>query len=198
MSDQNVGSAQTQETSGPIEQTNQDKVAYETYKRVLSEAKKLKDQVRAFEEERNKGQENKLKEQNEWKALADSYKTQLDEKAKNLSELNEQVVNGLKFGEFEKHLGGRLRDKDYATFIDFDRIVLNPETKRVDDESVKGVVSDFVKKHSNLVDFDNGKRLPNEASSGSNNFSAGKKIDDMNAKELEEYIKTQHKAGLLK
>jgi hypothetical protein len=198
MSDQNVGSAQTQEASGPIEQTNQDKVAYETYKRVLSEAKKLKDQVRAFEEERNKGQENKLKEQNEWKALADSYKTQLDEKAKNLSELNEQVVNGLKFGEFEKHLGGRLRDKDYATFIDFDRIVLNPETKRVDDESVKGVVSDFVKKHSNLVDFDNGKRLPNEASSGSNNFSAGKKIDDMNAKELEEYIKTQHKAGLLK
>lgn len=198
MSDQNVDSVQTQVSSGSTEQTNQDKVAYETYKRVLSEAKKLKDQVRAFEEERSKGQENKLKEQNEWKALADSYKTQLDEKAKNLSELNEQVVNGLKFGEFEKHLGGRLRDKDYATFIDFDRIVLNPETKRVDDESVKGVVSDFVKKHSNLVDFDNGKRLPNEASNGSNNFSAGKKIDDMNAKELEEYIKAQHKAGLLK
>jgi len=198
MSDQNVGSAQTQESSGSTEQTNQDKVAYETYKRVLSEAKKLKDQVRAFEEERSKGQENKLKEQNEWKALADSYKTQLDEKAKNLSELNEQVVNGLKFGEFEKHLGGRLRDKDYATFIDFDRIVLNPETKRVDDESVKGVVSDFVKKHSNLVDFDNGKRLPNEAANGSNNFSAGKKVDDMTARELEEYIKSQYKAGLLK
>lgn len=198
MSDQNVGRAPTQESSGSTEQTNQDKVAYETYKRVLSEAKKLRDQVRTFEEERNKGQENKLKEQNEWKALADSYKTQLDEKAKNLSELNEQVVNGLKFSEFEKHLGGRLRDKDYATFIDFDRIVLNPETKRVDDESVKGVVSDFVKKHSNLVDFDNGKRLPNEASIGSNSFNAGKKIDDMNAKELEDYIKAQHKAGLLK
>lgn len=198
MSDQNAGSAATQESSGSTETTNQDKVAYETYKRVLSEAKKLKDQVRAFEEERNVGKEAKLKEQNEWQKLADSYKSQLDEKSKNLTELNEQVVNGMKFQEFEKHLGGRLRDKDYATFIDFDRIVLNPETRRVDDESVKGVVSDFVKKHSGLVDFDNGKRLPNEAAKGSNNFNAGKKIEDMNAKELEEYIKTQYAAGLLK
>lgn len=198
MSDQNAGSAATQESSGSTETTNQDKVAYETYKRVLSEAKKLKDQVRAFEEERNVGKEAKLKEQNEWQKLADSYKSQLDEKSKNLTELNEQVVNGMKFQEFEKHLGGRLRDKDYATFIDFDRIVLNPETRRVDDESVKGVVSDFVKRHSNLVDFDNGKRLPNEAAKGSNNFNAGKKIEDMNAKELEEYIKTQYAAGLLK
>ena len=198
MSDQNAGSAATQENSVPTETTNQDKVAYETYKRVLSEAKKLKDQVRAFEEERNVGKEAKLKEQNEWQKLADSYKSQLDEKSKNLTELNEQVVNGMKFQEFEKHLGGRLRDKDYATFIDFDRIVLNPETKRVDDESVKGVVSDFVKRHSNLVDFDNGKRLPNEAAKGSNNFKAGKKIEDMNAKELEDYIKTQYAAGLLK
>lgn len=198
MSDQNAGSATTQENSVPTETTNQDKVAYDTYKRVLSEAKKLKDQVRAFEEERNTGKEAKLKEQNEWQKLADSYKSQLDEKSKNLTELNEQVVNGMKFQEFEKHLGGRLRDKDYATFIDFDRIVLNPETRRVDDESVKGVVSDFVKKHSNLVDFDNGKRLPNEAAKGSNNFNAGKKIEDMNAKELEEYIKTQYAAGLIK
>jgi 4-alpha-glucanotransferase len=198
MSDQNAGSATNQDNSVVPDKESQDKVAYDTYRRVLSEAKKLKDQVKAFEDEKNRSHESKLKENNEWKALAEAKAAQAETLEKNFRELNEQVVNGMKYQEFEKHLGGRLKDKDYATFIDFDRIVINPETKRVDDESVKTVVSDFVKKHSPLVDFDQGKRLPNEASRNNGGVSGGKRIEDMNARELELYIKEQAKAGLIK
>lgn len=196
MSDQNAGSATNQDTSG-VPDESKDKVAYDTYRRVLSEAKKLKDQVKAYEDEKNKSHESKLKENNEWKALAEAKSAQAETLEKNFKELNEQVVNGMKYQEFEKHLGGRLKDKDYATFIDFDRIVINPETKRVDDESVKTVVSEFVKKHSPLVEFNQGKRLPNEASK-SGGISGGKRIEDMDARELESYIKEQAKAGLIK
>jgi hypothetical protein len=197
MSNPNDGSAAPQDASGsPEKESLQDKVAYETYRRVLAEAKKYKDQNKLLEDEKNKNHESKLKENNEWKALAEAKTSQVDSLERAYKEQNEQIVNGMKYQEFEKHLGGKLKDKDYATFIDFDKIVINPETKRVDDESVKGVVSDFVKRHSHLVEFQNGKRMPNEAAS-SGSITGGKNIEGMNAKELEEYIKTQYKAGLL-
>jgi hypothetical protein len=197
MSESNAGSAAPQESSGSTEkETLQDKVAYETYRRVLAEAKKYKDQAKLLEDEKNKNHESKLKENNEWKALAEAKAAQVESLEKAYREQNEQIVNGMKYQQFEKHLGGKLKDQDYVTFIDFDKIVINPETKRVDDESVKGVVSEFVKRHAHLVEFQSGKRMPNEAAiSGS--FSGEKNIDKMNAKELEEYIKSQYKAGLL-
>jgi hypothetical protein len=196
MSTENAGSASPQDSSGIPETKDQDKVAYDTYRRVLSEAKKLKEQVKLFEEEKSKGNEQKLKDQNEWKVLADSYKSQLDEKSKTLTDLNDQVVNGMKYQEFEKHLGGRLKNKDYATFIDFEKIVINPETRRVDEESVKGEASRFAKEHSSLVEFSSG-RLPNESAKGSTSFSVGKSIESMTAKELEDFIKSQSQAGLI-
>jgi 4-alpha-glucanotransferase len=197
MSESNAGSAAPQESSGSTEkETLQDKVAYETYRRVLAEAKKYKDQAKLLEDEKNKNHESKLKENNEWKALAEAKAAQVESLEKAYREQNEQIVNGMKYQQFEKHLGGKLKDQDYVTFIDFDKIVINPETKRVDDESVKGVVSEFVKRHAHLVEFQSGKRMPNEAAiSGS--FSGEKNIDKMNAKELEEYIKSQYRAGLL-
>lgn len=198
MSTDNAGSATTQESSGSTETTNQDKVAYDTYRRVLSEAKKLKEQLRSLEEEKTKSHESKLKEQNEWKTLAESYKEQLDKTKSVLVEQEQSIVNGMKYQEFEKHLGGRLRDKELATHIDFERILINPETKRIDDESVKGVVSDFVKKYSYLVDFGSAPRVPNEAARSGSVSSSGKRIEEMTARELEAYIKAQAQAGIIK
>lgn len=196
MSTESAGSASTQESSGQPENVQaSDKVAYDTYRRVLNEAKKLKEQVKLYEEEKNKSHENKLKEQNEWRALAETYQQQLHEKTKILQDQEQSIVNGMKYQEFEKHLGGKLKNKDYATFIEFEKIVMNPETKRIDEESVKGVVANFVKQHSHLVEFQGGARLPNEASKGSS--IVGKSTREMTAAELKEFILKQAEAGLL-
>lgn len=197
MSDSNAGGAGTQDSSGINEkETLQDKVAYETYRRVLAEAKKYKDQAKLLEDEKNKNHESKLKEQNDWKALAEAKSSQVESLEKAFKEQNEQIVNGLKYQQFEKHLGGKLKDQDYATFIDFDKIVINPDTRRVDDESVKGVVGEFVKKHSHLVDFGDNRRMPNEAAS-SGRINDGKKISEMTSKELEKHIAEKVAAGLI-
>lgn len=187
MSDQNAGSASTQESSGSPENQTNDKVSYETYKRVLNEAKKLKEQVKLIEDERNRGQENKLKEQNEWKTLAESYQKRLEETSHKLNEQETSIVNGMKYQAFEKHLGGRLKDKDLAHLIEFDKIVMNPETKRIDEESVKGAVSDFVKKYSYVVEFNNGARMPNEAPKDAR--FGPKDPNEMSAKEIEDELK---------
>jgi hypothetical protein len=198
MSTESAGSASTQETSGQPENVQaSDKVAYDTYRRVLNEAKKLKEQVKLYEEEKVKGHENKLKEQNEWRALAETYQQQLHEKTKILQDQEQSIVNGMKYQEFEKHLGGKLKNKDYATFIEFEKIVMNPETKRIDEESVKGVVSNFVKQHSHLVEFAGGAKLPNEAAKHSGSIGA-KSIKEMSPKEHADYILKLAEAGLIK
>ena len=192
----NAVSDAPQTTSGQPE-NSQDKVAYDTYRRVLSEAKKLKDELRLIKEQEQKSHETKLKEQNEWKALAEAKSGQVEHLEKAFKDQNEQIVNGMKYQEFEKHLGGRLKDRDYATFIDFDKIVINPETKQIDAESVKGVVAEFVKKHSPLVEFQGAAKIPNVAGSSPSNFGS-KSLDKMDSKEFADYIIEQGKLGRIK
>jgi hypothetical protein len=196
MSDQ-VVSDQSQSNGVAPEPKTSDVVKYETYKRVLSEAKMLKEKVREYETTLQQTQEQKLKEQNEWKALAEQYKAKLDQTSNVLQEQERSIVNGLKYHEFEKHLGGKLKNQDYATFVDFDRIVLNPETKKVDEDSAKAVAADFVKRHSSLVEFAGQGRLPNDAPKG---FSPGEKsVSDMkDPKEIQKHILELAAQGLIK
>ena len=187
MSDQTGVSDSTQVNSVQTEtRTANDVVKYETYSKVLSEAKKLKEKVKEYETVLQQSQEQKLKEQNEWKALAEQYKSKLDQTSHVLQEQEKSIVNGLKFHEFEKHLGGKLKDKDYATFVEFDRIVLNPETKQVDEDSVKTVAADFIKKHASLVEFQGSGKLPNQAAK--NYVPMGKSVSDMTSDELQKHI----------
>ena len=192
MSDQS-GSANPQENSVPPEK---DVVKYETYSRVLNEAKKYKEKVREYETVLQQSQEQKLKEQNEWKQLAEQYKAKLEQTSKTLEEQEKAIVNGMKFQEFEKHLGGKLKKRDYASFVDFEKIVLNPETKSVDEDSVKTVVSEFVKEHSALIDFGGQPRLPNQAPQSFG--PKGKSISEMSVEELKAYMIELGKQGKIK
>ena len=165
MSNPNPDSVQTQEPVVQPDATS-GKVSYETYQKVLNEAKKAKELVKTLAEEKARSDEKTLAEQQQWKTLADQYKTQLEQTKSVLSEQEKSIVNGLKYQEFEKHLGGKLKNRDYATFIDFEKIAINPESRTVDEESVKSVVSEFLKSHSPLVEFGSGVRLPNSAGAG--------------------------------
>lgn len=173
MSESNAGSASTQENSVPNE-TSTGKVSYETYTKVLAEAKKAKEERNALLAEKNLKEESKLKENNEWKLLADQYKEKLDQTTQTLQEQEKSIINGLKYHEFEKHLGGKLKDREYATFVDFDKIILHPESRTVEEGSVKSVVNDFLKKHSSLVEFQGKGTVPNQAASS---FEAKKERD---------------------
>lgn len=186
MSDQSGVSDSSQANSVQSETKTNDVVKYETYSKVLSEAKKLKEKVKEYESVLEQSKEQKLKEQNEWKALAEQYKHKLDETSSVLQEQERSIINGLKYQEFEKHLGGRLKKKDYASFVDFDRIVLNPETKAVEPDSAKVVAAEFLKQYSELVELPSSGKLPNQAPSS---FApTGKAVEDMDVKELEKYM----------
>jgi hypothetical protein len=183
MSDQSSVGDASQANSVQSETKTSDVVKYETYSKVLSEAKKLKEKVREYETVLEQSKEQKLKEQNEWKTLAEQYKTKLDQTSSVLQEQERSIINGIKYQEFEKHLGGRLKKRDYASFVDFDKIILNPESKTVEPESVKLVAAEFLKQYSELVELPSQGKLPNQAASSF--VPQGKSIQEMDVKELE-------------
>lgn len=187
MSDQNAGSASTQEPVVQPDATN-GKVSYETYQKVLNEAKKAKELAKTLAEEKAKNDEKALADQQQWKVLFEQTKAQLDQTKSVLSEQEKSIVNGLKYQEFEKHLGGKLKNRDYATFIDFEKIAINPESRTVDEESVKSVVNEFLKSHSPLVEFGSGAKLPNNAGAG---FDSKKEISfkEMTTSQIEEELR---------
>jgi hypothetical protein len=198
MSDQNGIGDPTQVNSVQTEtKTVNDVVKYETYNRVLSEAKKLKEKVREYETIVQQSQEQKLKEQNEYKLLWEQEKNKAQQLSSVLNEQEKSIVNGLKYHEFEKHLGGKLKNKDYATFIDFEKIILNPETKQVDEDSVKAVASDFIKQHSSLVEFQASGKLPNQAAT-SYVPSSSKSVSEMSSQELQKHILKLAELGKIK
>lgn len=196
MSDQSGVSDPSQSGSAAPEPKSNDVVKYETYSRVLAEAKKLKEKVKAYEDTLQQTQEAKLKEQNEWKALAEQYKAKLDQTSSVLQEQERSIINGLKYHEFEKHLGGKLKNKDYATFVDFEKIILNPETKQVDPDSVKAVAAEFVKQHPSLVEFGSQGKLPNQAAAGY--VPTPKPMSEMTKEELEKHILALAAQGKIK
>ena len=196
MSDQNAGSASTQEPVVQPDATN-GKVSYETYQKVLNEAKKAKELAKTLAEEKARNDEKALADQQQWKVLADQYKTQLDQTKSILSEQEKSIVNGLKYQEFEKHLGGKLKNRDYATFIDFEKIAINPESRTVDEESVKSVVNEFLKSHSPLVEFGSGAKLPNNAGAGYGAKPTAE-LHDMSKEDLEKKILELASLGKLK
>lgn len=187
------GSAENLIASGEKDKS-QDKVAYETYQKVLAEAKNAKEKLRALEAEKQNSLDAKLREQNEWKALAEQKEKSLAETTARLTELESTILESVKLNAFQRHLGGKIKDDAYYQFVDTASIAYNPDTKRVDEESVKSVVADFVKKHSALVEFKSGK-MPNEAAQDAK--IANKKVEDMTPQEIEQHIKTLHSLGRL-
>lgn len=138
--------------------------------------------------------ESKLKEQNEWKTLAEQKEKEAAEEKARRAELESTILESVKLSAFQKHLGGKIKDDAYYQFVDTEKIAYNPETKRVDEQSVKDVVADFVKRHSSLVEFSKG-RMPNEAASSVKTSS--KSTEDMSTEELKEYIKVLHSRGAI-
>lgn len=178
MSDANQGSADNQMAGGQPEK--KDSVSYETYQRVLAEAKAAKEKVKTFEASLKEQEETKLKQQNEWKVLAEAKEKEAIEYKTKFEDINRSLVDAVKLQAFQKHLGGKLKNDAYFQFVDTDKIAYNPETKRVDDESVKTLVSEFVKNHSALVEFKTAK-LPNEASKAA---GVKKDLKDLSQEEI--------------
>lgn len=172
--------------SGESVSENQDKqVSYETYSKTVEELKNLRNKNREYEASQKKLTEEQLQKDAKWQQLAEQKGKEADDFATRLKEKEDLIERSIKSSAFKNGLGGELIDKKYLVHAKLDQIAINPETMAPDENSVKMVVSDFIKEHPHLVKFQKG-TLPNINSIGNISHSV-KSLDEMSRDEILEY-----------
>lgn len=145
---------QTQEDS-----QKKDSVAYETHQKLLAQRKRDQEILKEMNDKLAKFEEaERLKEQKELESKG-QYSKILEEREKRIRELEDRFtqqeqkrVNQEKEAAFLQALPGKLRNQSYLSFMDKEGIVIDPETGKVDEGTLKQTVDKFLKEHSALVD----------------------------------------------
>jgi len=159
--------------SGETPEKSRDKVAYETYRKTKKEVDLYKSKV-VEQSERLKSYE-LLEEQAEQKRLEDAGNYQkanelrdakFKELESNYQNLQNDISDSKKLQSVLTRLPSELVDEDYASYIKYNDVVVNPETGEVDEESAEAIANDFIKRHHILLKPTTKSRLPNEAASG--------------------------------
>ena len=156
-----------------------DKVAYDTYRRVLGKLKdaeakleKLNEyEAKAAEAEKIKAEaeEVKLKSEGKWKELLEAKENKLKELDGMLAEERNKVQSfqdhlqeATKLQALQDVLGGRFKKQRYFDLVETDKIAINPETGQVDNDSLKAYADSFLKEHKELIEF-NKPQMPDGA-----------------------------------
>jgi DNA repair exonuclease SbcCD ATPase subunit len=183
-----------------------DKVSYEAYKRLLSQRKSDQEKLKSAEErlkELDNLKEEKLRSEGNWKALLDAreqklaeYQEQLENERKSRRDYEEQFIEAAKLNKFQDALGGKLKHEDYFNLVDTSKIAVDPQTGKIDRESVSKYASEWLKAHKELVQFS--KPKINDNAPRPDGSAMSEKVKKMTPAELADYIKSQASAGKLK
>lgn len=166
-----------------------DVVAFETHQRLLAQRKadqeklkeaqakldKIEEKEAELERKRQELEEQKLKDEGNWKALLEAREAKLAEFQSRESELvskvsmfEQQFQEAAKLQALQDALGGKFKHKSYYNLVDTDRIITNPETGQIDQDSVKAYADTFLKEHKELIAFNKPQindRAPGQAGS---------------------------------
>jgi len=161
-------------TATPTATTEDKLVSRDSYLRVMDQLKEtqrkfkeVQDALNVRKSEEDLEVESKLMKSGEVQKLI----TIKDEKISALSLKNQELEKGYeglkstlqsaaKTQAVLSRLPGQLMRQEYMAFIDTDKVIFNPETNEIEEDSVEAVVNDFLKNHAMLLKTD-GRTLPN-------------------------------------
>lgn len=196
-----------------IVDNSKDVVSHESHKKLLAQRKADQEKLKAMqarlqdleskEADLAKKEadlaEQKLKDEGNWKALLEAREVRaakLEEQVKTLAEVNkgyeDKFTNAVKLNAFKDAIGGTLRKNEYYSFVDTNKIALDPETGVVDDKSLKLYANDFVNQFKELINFKSAVKLPNEAgdhSEGGLSYEDWVKLAQTNPSEAKKRMK---------
>lgn len=162
-----------QKSSGQMEgaddsaNASKDTVAYDTYKKVLSEKKKRDEELKAAQDEITKFKklekervEAELKQKEDYKKLLELRENEKSEIEQKFNSLHSQIQEGLKFQSFLEALPGQL-PKKFWKMVDTSQIVIDPATGEPDPVSVKKAAESFQAEFGELIVQQGKAKLPN-------------------------------------
>jgi len=196
-----------QSNDSVVDNSNKDVVSHESHKKLLAQRKADQEKLKAMQERLQSFEskeselakkeaelnEQKLRDEGNWRALLESRESalkKLEEKNNELLNITtgyeKKFTNAHKINAFKEAIGGDLKLPDYYSFVDTDKIAIDPETGSVDDGSVKSYANEFASKYKDLINFKKGK-LPSEAAMTTG--YKGKSLDEMSSSEIQAELK---------
>ena len=143
--------------SQSVESESEKPVSYETHRRLLGEkkraadeARKLREQLDAYEAEKRQRAEQELVEQNKYKELLELRDKELKEAKSKIERSEEQVRHAKKLDAVLSGLDGTV-DQKYWKLIPIGKVALNPDTGEPDEMSVAQVVEAFKSEYPETI-----------------------------------------------
>lgn len=168
MSDVNPGADGTP-SSADGQQDKKDTVAFETYDKAMKALAKEKAKIKEFEEKlsvfesKQKAQEEaEMQKKGEFEKILEIKNKELSDLKQEIAQKKSQEVTSKKLTAFLSKLGGKLVDNDFLTFVEVDKIAINPDTNEVDDSTLMSEVSRFTSKYPTTIDFGKAGGLPSD------------------------------------
>ncbi len=133
-------------------------------KKTQSENAELKLRLAELEKVEKEREEAAMVERQQYKELADRYKTQLEEVKTEKGQLESNFLDAHKLSAFREKLNGDITNSAYYSFVNLDKILIDPDTKEIVEDSVDAVVNEFITNHPKLYEVRDHRKLPNHAS----------------------------------
>jgi hypothetical protein len=144
---------------------------------LASKLKEVEEKLSLFTKKEQDLQEQKLQEQGNFKALLEQREKELKklekektEAEKKVKEFERNFTDMRKLNLFFDKIGGKLKQKEYLSLVETEKIAIDPESGEVDEKSLSDYASEFLTKHKPLVAFKSA-QLPNEAGSTGKSLS---------------------------
>ena len=155
-------------------------VSYDTHRQLLSEKKKLAEQLAVIQGNNKEREEAELRQKEDWKTLLETRDQELDAVREELGGHKSRTRDARKIDRFLNTLDAKL-DSKYWVLIDLEAIAINPDTEEVDDMSVTKAVETFRSRYAETLYTKTGVKVPQSAPAGS---SAPRNLNQMSSDEL--------------
>lgn len=159
---------------------NKEVLDNKVYQDMLSKEKKLRDRLKTQETdmatlrstlaERDakdlEEEEKRLKENDQWKELAQKKEIEAKEATARATQLAEDFIDVQKLSAIQSKLPGKLKKSEYMRHLPTDKIIVE-EDGTLNVESIEMAANDFLETFgSDLLNLKNGGGLPNDAARG--------------------------------
>jgi hypothetical protein len=169
--------------------------SYETYQKVLDEAKKAKEALREYQRKEKEAEDAKLKQQGEYQKILEQREAELKQEREEKQTLKDSIQNGKKLNAILGKLTGELPSQ-YWSLVDLEKIAVNPETGAPDEASVLNAAKEFEKQFPHVVVRKTTSKLPNDDARGASGKLTYKDWLALPLKEQRERMKDVDKTTL--
>ena len=168
---QSSGEVKVQAEQGSSQAESSDVVNRKAYEEVTrdmlkykSERKDLQARLNELETKIKVTEEEKLKEQEEYKSLFEKRNQEYEELQHSVAQEKNRYLKSVKMNALKNELGGKIKDA-YLVHADVDSIEFNDDGS-LNPESVVAVANKFREDHSALIPSNNNATITNQAPSG--------------------------------